>query len=79
MRWKESNDASSEQMAKVLSCVRLSEIPPEQLFAVVEPSRLFDGNAILAAIRVQMKPELEQMQPRGKKGGVYMLQLGLST
>ena len=55
-------------MADILQCVRLSEIPPEQLFAVVEPSGLFGGNTILDAIRVQMKPELEQMQPRGKKG-----------
>ena len=68
LRWKEHNKQSVEEMGDILKCVRLSEISPQELFEVVEPCSLFDEPSILKAIRVQMKPDLEQMQPRGKYG-----------
>ena len=68
LQWKEHNKQSRKEMEEILKCVRLSEISPQDLFAVVEPFNLFQEPSILRAIRIQVKPELEQMQPRGKKG-----------
>ena len=68
LQWKEHNKQSRKEMEEILKCVRLSEISPQDLFAVVEPCNLFQEPSILRAIRIQVKPELEQMQPRGKKG-----------
>ncbi len=69
LRWKEHNSGTSgEGLLQVLQCIRLSEISPPEIFGVVEPSGLFDDSKVLRAVRVQTKPELKEMQPRGKKG-----------
>ena len=71
LRWKKHNSKTREEISGILQCVRLSEIPPKVLFAIVEPCALFEEHCILGAIRVQMKPDLEQMRPRCKKGQLF--------
>ena len=73
-RWLEHNKDDSASLLKV---VRLCEISPNMLFAEVEPSGLFDKEAIFEAMRVSCKPELEHMTPRGfaEPGSVYSLHI----
>ena len=66
--WKDFNGVSKEELEEVLGCVRLSEIPPKDLFVTVEPAQLFKPTEITSALRVQIKPEFQQMKPRGRKG-----------
>ncbi len=69
LKWKGRNSSvSAEVKSEVLQCIRLSEVSPQELFQVVEPSGAFDGSKILQAIRVQTMPDLKQMHPRGKRG-----------
>ena len=64
-KWLEHNKKTKEESASLLKVVRLCEIPPKLLFAEVEPSGLFDKEAIFEAMKVSCKPELEHMTPRG--------------
>ena len=51
VRWKESNKINKEEMKEVLDCVRLTEIPPRNLFGEVEKSCLFESDSIMKALR----------------------------
>ena len=66
--WKDYNGVSKEELEEVLGYVRLSQIPPKELFRTVEPAQLFRPVEITDALRVQIKPEFQQMKPRGRKG-----------
>lgn len=50
-RWKDHNNVSTDEMKDVLQCVRLSEIPPEDLQHVVLPSGLYSKETIQLAQR----------------------------
>ena len=67
VRWKESqsDQVSKEVMKSVLSCVRLTEIPPKLLLEEVSSSSLFEMESIMMALKVQILPDLESMKPRG--------------
>eukprot|EP00731_Ephydatia_muelleri_P000226 Em0001g226a len=67
-RWMDHNHHNKEDIKDIIACVRLSEISPSVLFALVEPSGFFDGQCILDALRIQMKPELLEMRSRGRLG-----------
>ena len=69
LKWKEHNSCGREEMGELLDCVRLTRITPQELFQSIEPHALFTELQILTAIRTQTKPQLEQMKPRGRKGG----------
>ena len=62
------NHHNKEDIKDIIACVRLSEISPSVLFALVEPSGFFDGQCILDALRIQMKPELLEMRSHGRLG-----------
>ena len=63
------NHHNKEDIKDIIDCVRLSEIYPSVLFALVEPSGFFDGQCILdALLRIQMKPELLEMRSCGRLG-----------
>ncbi len=69
LKWKEHNSSVSEEVkSEVLQCIRLSEVSPQEIFQVVEPSGMFDESKLFQAVRVQMKSVLKQMHPRGKTG-----------
>ena len=67
VRWREKNKVNEEVMKGLLDCVRLTEIPPHDLFGEIEASGLFESDHIMQALRVQMKPDIELMKPRGIK------------
>ena len=67
-RWMDHNHHNKEDIKDIIACVRLSEISPSVLFALVEPSGFFDGQCILDALRIQMKPELLEMRSFGRLG-----------
>ena len=60
------NHHNKEDIKDIIACVRLSEISPSVLFALVEPLGFFDGQCILDALRIQMKPELLEMRSCGR-------------
>ena len=64
-KWLEYNNKTKDDATRLLKIVRLCEIPAELLFAVVEPSGLFDKKAISEAAQVSCHLELEHMIPRG--------------
>eukprot|EP00731_Ephydatia_muelleri_P000180 Em0001g180a len=64
-RWMDHNHHNKD-IKDIIACVRLSEISPSVLFALVEPLGFFDGQCILDALRIQMKPELLEMRSRGR-------------
>ena len=65
-RWIDYNKSNGD-FTEVLSCVRLSQISAEELFNTVEISHLFKQEDIMNALQIQIKPDLEQMNPRGQK------------
>ena len=67
VRWKERNEVNEEVMKGILDCVRLTELTPQVLFSEIEASGLFESGHIMQALRVQMKPDIELMKPRGIK------------
>ena len=67
IRWKESNKVNKEEMKNVLDCVRLTEIPPRDLFGEVEKSCLFESGSMMKALRAQNLLNFELMRPRGIK------------
>ena len=67
VRWKESNKINKEEMKEVLDCVRLTEIPPRNLFGEVEKSCLFESDSIMKALRAHNLLNFELMRPRGIK------------
>ena len=67
IRWKENNDGNDEALKEVLSCVRLTEIPPQALLSEIESSSLFERDSIILALKAQLLPDFELMKPRGIK------------
>lgn len=68
LQWKENNnDVTDEAMKRVLSCVRLSEIPPKVLLDDIVASSLFKQESIMLALKAQIMPDFERMKPRGTK------------
>ena len=67
LRWREKGDVTDEAMKRVLSCVRLSQIPPRVLLDEVEASSLFKQENIIQALKAQILPDFELMKPRGFK------------
>ena len=66
-RWKEHNRLRPEEMADVLQCVRLSEIPSEDLISVVLPSGLYSSDSVCFSAEVQHAHSIA-MSSRGKRG-----------
>ena len=66
-RWKEHNRLRPEEMADVLQCVRLSEIPSEDLISVVLPSGLYSSDSACFSAEVQHTHSIA-MSSRGKRG-----------
>ena len=71
-RWMSRNNKSREAIADLLKAVRLCEISPQDLFTEVEPSSLYDKDAIYKAIRVQQKPEWNCTNPRGRRPSMFI-------
>ena len=71
LRWKDHNNKSVEEMEGVTKCIRFSRFSAREMFTEVEPMGLFSETQILAAVRVLEKPDLSQMQPRGRIGGLW--------
>ena len=68
VRWKEHNERSVEELARVLEHVRLGEFSPQEIFNEVEPTKLFSQESILTAVRLQYRPNVTATHPRGRKG-----------
>lgn len=69
--WNDHNKSISGDISEVLSCIRLSEIPAQELFGQVEVTQLFRQEDMMNALQIQTKPDLEQMKPRGKKCKIH--------
>ena len=69
-RWKEHNHLGKEDISDLLKCVRLSEIPKEELLGIVHPSGLFSTALIDSVIEVQESKVAvdSQVSPRGRIG-----------
>lgn len=71
-RWKDHNNVSTEEMTDVLQCVRLTEIPPEDLQHVVLPSGLYSDESVCSAAVAQFAQCLTLVpalvSTRGKRG-----------
>ena len=74
LRWKERNGKSTEEMAEVVKCIRLSEFSTaKEIFTEVEPTKLFGESSILSALRAICSPPANGTRtgkPRGRKGRV---------
>ena len=66
LRWMEHNSVSEAQ--SLLDCVRLSEIPREELVDLSEPPGRFTQAQVLNALKVQIRSEHHRMKPRGRTG-----------
>lgn len=64
--WMKHNSVSDYK--PLLQCVRLSEIPAEQLLDLAQPYGQFTDREVISALRVQMKRQIDDMQPRGLCG-----------
>ncbi len=62
-KWKKYNNMENSEMEDVLRCVRLTEIPTEQLETVVHPSGLYPESVIKGVLE-----ESCQKDPRGRLG-----------
>ena len=67
-RWKDHNNVSAEEMKDVLQCVRLTEIPPEDLQHVVLPSGLYSEESVCSAAVTQLAQSHALVSTRGKRG-----------
>ena len=67
-RWKDHNNVSTEEMKDVLQCVRLSEIPPEDLQHAVLPSGLYSKESVCSAAVTQLAQSHALVSTRGKQG-----------
>ena len=66
LRWMEHNSVSKAQT--LLDCVRLSEIPREELVDLAQPMGKFTQGQVLDALRIQIRSEHHLMKPRGRTG-----------
>ena len=68
-RWKEYNSRSLDEITELLKCVRLSEIPRQELDSVVGPSGLYDPASINKAIKSQPAVDISSsISTRGNVG-----------
>ena len=68
-RWIEWNNPTAEEEAKLLGCVRLPQIPSNELVGAVASSGLYGMSSIYKAMEMQTSTiAIEQMMPRGKIG-----------
>ncbi len=65
-KWLQHNNKGRGEAKDLLSSVRLCEIHPQELFDEVDPSGLFDREAIFEAMKIQQKPSWEATLPRGR-------------
>ena len=83
LRWKERNGKSPEEMAEVVKCIRLSEFStPNEIFAEVEPTGLFEASSLFSAVRAICSPSANARartgKPRGRKGRVYEMYIHIN-
>ena len=67
LRWKEHNEKSVDEMAKIIECIRLGRFTMKEMFTIAQPSGLFSETRLLAGVRVLGLPLLSEIYPRGKK------------
>ena len=69
-RWKEHNKATLEDVSRLLECVRLSEIPQQELIGVVSPSGMYSAASLYTVLESQRKQVLLRSPPtRGRLPG----------
>ena len=66
LKWKLHNGKNTEEITKIIECIRLSQLPMQEIFTVAEPTKLFSDACLLAGIRALIKPDLSQTRPRGR-------------
>ena len=69
-RWMSYNRIERRDVHDLLSCVRLSEIPQEQLLSTVKSSGLYDSLSIGRAVESQRAVKLQTVTTRGKDAGM---------
>ena len=65
-RWMKYNHIERRDIHDLLWCVRLSEIPPEELLSTVQSSGLYDSLSIGHAVETQQGVELRNVTTRGR-------------
>ena len=65
-RWMKYNRIERRDIHDLLWCVRLSEIPPEELLSTVQSSGLYDSYSIGYAVQSQQAEELRNVTTRGR-------------
>ena len=77
--WVEANQGlNKNDIAEVLGEVRLPLISLHDLFHTVRPSKLFEADAILDAIKLKTESRVNEMKFRGHLGKVLLIQISLA-
>ena len=71
-RWMKFNRIERRDIHELLWCVRLSEIPPEELLSTVQSSGLYDSRSINYAVQSQQTVELGSVTTRGRAASMWV-------
>ena len=75
-RWMKYNNIERRDIHDLLWCVRLSEIPKDELLSKVKPTGLYDSRSISKAVDVQTVVERKNVTTRGRVAGmVYIVKI----
>lgn len=69
-RWMKYNRVHRRDIHDLLWCVRLSEIPEEELLSTVQSSGLYDSSSIGHAVETQQVVQLRNVTTRGRAAGM---------
>ena len=72
VKWRDYNGFETEDIEEVLGCIRLIEIPREELLSVVEPSGVYPEAVIKEALEKSVPGQKSIGQPRGKLLGTQL-------
>ena len=72
-RWMRYNHIERRDVHDLLWCVRLPEIPQEELLSTVQSSGLYDSLSIGHAVKTQQAVEQQSITTRGKAAGREIL------
>ena len=72
-RWMDHNHIERRDVHDLLWCVRLPEIPQNELLSTVQSSGLYDSISIGHAVHSQRAVELQNVTTRGKAAGMWQM------